>query len=197
MVGGIEFGIGTEHPKGTSLLCRRYNRAVPQLDFVTVESCREDISAAFEKHVSIIGVLVPGGSAIEMGSTSVAGALTKGDLDILVSIESQLFDAAVEALKTRYSVHQPENWHATYASFVDPNERAPEVGVQLAVAGSSVDKAMRRFPELLRRDPILRDRYNALKQAFEGGDPVEYATAKGAFIEDCLRGADDERPRLG
>lgn len=106
--------------------------------------------------------------------------------------ESQLFDAAVDALKTRYSVHQPENWHATYASFADPHERSPEVGIQLAVAGSGVDKAMRRFPALLRRDPIMRDRYNALKQSFEGGDPVEYVTGKGAFIQECLEGADDE-----
>src|SRR4051812_26865206 len=91
---------------------------------------------AFEEHRARVVELLPGVEVEHVGSTSIPGALTKGDLDLLVRVEASDFDRAVAALRGLYSIHQPENWTSTYASFVAGAERRLPVGVQLAVIGS-------------------------------------------------------------
>jgi len=121
-----------------------------------------------------------------MGATAVPGALTKGDLDLLVRVSAEEFVPAVETLQAQYEIHQPENWTETYASFKEVAAEMP-VGLQLVVAGSDLDRAFVELRALLRKSPDLLERLNELKRSFEGGDPDAYVEAKGALIEDLLQ----------
>jgi uncharacterized protein len=95
--------------------------------------------AAFESHRDQVRKLLPDAEVEHVGATSVPGALTKGDLDLLVRVEPGRFEPAVAAMRGAYAIHQPENWTQTFASFVDPEAGEVPVGVQLAVAGSAED----------------------------------------------------------
>ena len=134
---------------------------------------RAVISAAVVEHV---------------GSTSIRGALTKGDVDLLVQVEAGDFDAAVAALRVLYEVNQRENWTATFASFKDDTSFALPFGAQLAATGSDAFHFV-RLRDRLASDPVSLDRYNAIKRSHEGGDMHAYRTAKGEFIEQLLADA--------
>jgi GrpB-like predicted nucleotidyltransferase (UPF0157 family) len=98
------------------------------------------------------------------------------------------FEPAVLALRSAYAVHQPENWTASFASFVDPNATDPPVGVQLAVSGSDEEALFEPFVEALTEDPTLLDEYNALKTRLDGADYERYTREKGEFVERVLKG---------
>jgi GrpB-like predicted nucleotidyltransferase (UPF0157 family) len=144
------------------------------------------VDAAFHAHRARIATALPAAAIEHVGSTAIPGALTKGDLDLLVRVSAERFAPAVEALRGLYAVHQPENWTPTYASFVDAGARDPPVGVQLAVAGSADDALFAPFRDALIADPGLLAQYNALKRSLDGADLAHYTTAKGAFVERVL-----------
>ena len=142
--------------------------------------------SAFESHRDRVRALVPEAEVEHVGATSVPGAMTKGDLDLLVRVEPERFERAVAALRGAYAVHQPENWTPTFASFVDPQATELPVGVQLAVAGSADEALFGPFREALIRDPALLAEYNALKLRLDGEDYERYTEAKGEFVERVL-----------
>lgn len=132
--------------------------------------------------------LLPTTAELEhIGATAIPGALTKGDLDILVRVQADDFAPSVMVLSDQYTVHQVQNWTSTLASFIDPTEAEPEVGVQLVVAASPDDALFGPFRDALIADPDLLQQYNALKQRLDGTDYATYTAAKGEFIEQALR----------
>lgn len=147
------------------------------------------VAAAFAAHLARIGAALPAAEIEHVGATAIPGALTKGDLDLLVRVPAPEFAAAVATLRTMYTVHQPENWTPTYASFADAAASDPPVGVQLAVAGSADDALFGPFRDALIADPALLAQYNALKRELDGADYAHYTAVKGAFVERVLAAA--------
>jgi GrpB-like predicted nucleotidyltransferase (UPF0157 family) len=147
---------------------------------------RAAAQAAFETHRERIFELLPEAEIEHVGSTSIPGALTKGDVDLLVRVEDDAFAGASATLQEQYAVHQPENWTPTYASFKDPETSDPSVGVQLAVTGSADDALFGPFREALIRDPALLAEYNELKLRHDGDDYERYTEVKGEFVERVL-----------
>jgi GrpB-like predicted nucleotidyltransferase (UPF0157 family) len=143
--------------------------------------------AAFELQRDLVLVLVPGAEVEHVGSTAVPGALTKGDLDLLVRVDPAAFPTAVGMLSSHYAVHQPKNWTRTLASFKDPSSHQPEVGIQLVVAGSPDDRLFGPFRDALIHDPALLTEYNELKRRLDGADYERYTEQKGQFVEGVLR----------
>jgi GrpB-like predicted nucleotidyltransferase (UPF0157 family) len=105
----------------------------------------------------------------------VPGALTKGDLDLLVRVEGRHFPEAVALLTSAFAINQPEVWSETFASFSEEPAGEIAVGVQLVVAESEDDRLFVEWRERLTSEPELLERYNQLKGAFieaELGGPV-------------------------
>ena len=148
---------------------------------------RDATRSAFDSHRRQIIQLMPGSEVEHVGSTAVPGALTKGDVDLLVRVSSDQFGRAVKALGDVYSVHQPDEWTPRYASFVAPGEKDPPVGVQVAVAGSQEDRFFGPFRDALIADPELLAEYNALKRRLDGAEYERYTDAKAEFVERTLR----------
>jgi GrpB-like predicted nucleotidyltransferase (UPF0157 family) len=154
---------------------------------------RAAAEGAFDAHRARIAELLPEADIEHVGSTSIPGALTKGDVDLLVRVEEGAFATASATLRELYAVHQPENWTPTYASFSDPEAADPPVGVQLAVKGSPDDALFGPFREAMMSDPALLAEYNALKLRLDGADYERYTKVKGEFVERVL-GRSGRRP---
>jgi GrpB-like predicted nucleotidyltransferase (UPF0157 family) len=161
------------------------------LRFVPQEELWPLVDRAFQLHSREVRTLVPSAQVEHVGATATPGALTKGDLDLLVSVESHTFPAAVDALGERYDLEQRENWTETFASFAEAGDLP--VGIQLVVAGSDIEVAFRSLRRLFRTRPALLEQSNALKRRFEGGDPAAYARAKQELLEAQLRELDPGR----
>ena len=63
----------------------------------------------------------------------------------------------------------------------------PPVEVALTVIGTLTDLHHGRAWQLLREDPDLVERYNAMKRAHEGGSIDDYNAAKRSFFYDNFR----------
>jgi GrpB-like predicted nucleotidyltransferase (UPF0157 family) len=151
------------------------------------EEVRDLAEAVFHEQRVAVLALLPGAKVEHVGATAVPGALTKGDVDLLVRVRRPDFAAAVGVLCGRYAIHQPHNWTPTLASFKAPHAAELDVGIQLVVEGSDADGFFGPFRDALISSPALLAKYNQLKQGLDGLDYERYTERKGQFIERVLR----------
>jgi GrpB-like predicted nucleotidyltransferase (UPF0157 family) len=164
----------------------RSTRIVARIRIRPESEIRKAAQSAFVEHRGRVLRLLPDAEVEHVGSTAIPGALTKGDVDVLVRVTIHDFDDAVSQLRSMYAVHQPHNWTPTLASFADRDADDPPVGVQLVVAGSADDRLFGPFREALIRDPALLAAYNALKRSHDGDHYQHYTDVKGEFVRDVL-----------
>lgn len=151
------------------------------------EDVRDLAQAAFDEHRRAVLALLPRADVEHVGATAVPGALTKGDVDLVVRVNEPDFPTAVEILSRRYAIHQPHNWTPTLASFKASEAADLGVGIQLVVEGSAADGFFGPFRDALINSPALLAEYNQLKQRMDGLDYERYTERKGAFVERVLR----------
>jgi GrpB-like predicted nucleotidyltransferase (UPF0157 family) len=149
---------------------------------VREEEIRERVAGVFARRRAEFEEMLPGARIEHVGSTSVPGSLTKGDLDICVIVSGEEFERASRVLADRFVVHQPENWSPTLASFTAPSEDGIDVGVQLVSAGSPDERYFVGWRDRLRADPELRAGYDELKRRHRDGGMDAYRAAKEKLI---------------
>jgi len=132
-----------------------------------------------------------GGRLDLVGGSSVAGALTHGDIDLHLRVPPAEFPATVERMHDLYVDARPEIWQPTLAVF----ERIgmPPVGVAVTPLGSEHDDRFSRSWTMLRAHPELVTEYNAMKRAADGPDGCGYEARKSAFFDRILGISVDER----
>lgn len=150
------------------------------------EDIRSIVEAVFDRERRRIAKLLPRADVRHIGSTSIPGSLTKGDLDLLVRVARVDFAAAVGALSEIYDQHQVEMWEDDFASFVLPFDGEIEVGVQLVIASGASDLLFLGFRDLLRSRPDLRDAYDEIKASHRDEDVDRYRAAKAVFIGEVM-----------
>jgi RimJ/RimL family protein N-acetyltransferase/GrpB-like predicted nucleotidyltransferase (UPF0157 family) len=150
--------------------------------FVPLEDVQQQVAELRERYCGRLAMLLPEADVQEIGATTLPGAITKGDLDLLVRVPAGAFVNSRGALGRDYAVHQLENWTPSFASF-KAAAREPDVGIHLVVEESPDDLLLRGSRDALLGDPALLERYNALKREHEGSDPDAYWRAKTAFFE--------------
>lgn len=153
--------------------------------FAPSQSYLQKVEDLFEEHRKKILYLVPTAKVEHIGATSVPGLLTKGDLDLQVSVSLPEFDRAVGLLQTEYSDRQLENWTESFASFKVERDSDIPVGVQLVIQGSESDIFV-KSRELLLAQPEKVEELNQLKQCHANGDMDTYIKHKGEFFTALL-----------
>ena len=155
------------------------------VSFAPSEVFRDRAVMLMAQEASRIQKLIPSARVEHIGGTSIPGALTKGDVDVLVTVAAADFPVAVDALRKLYAVNQPENWTPAFASFKDDTSFPLAFGAQLVTDGAE-PYAFLALRERLCCDPVALADYNAIKRAHEGRDDAAYREAKGGFIERLL-----------
>jgi GrpB-like predicted nucleotidyltransferase (UPF0157 family) len=153
--------------------------------FIPSEEYLQRIAVLVEEHRKKILRLVPTARVEHIGGTSIPGLLTKGDLDLQVSVLAPEFDRSVVLLQTQYSTHQLENWTESYASFKIEDSADIPVGVQLVIEDSESDIFV-KSRDLLLAQPEKVAELNRLKQSHAGGDMDTYIKNKGEFFTALL-----------
>jgi GrpB-like predicted nucleotidyltransferase (UPF0157 family)/ribosomal protein S18 acetylase RimI-like enzyme len=159
------------------------------------EELRPVVALAIQRQTDRLGRLLPGAEVDHIGATAVPGALSKGDLDLMIRVPEPAFDDAVAALDSEYQRNHSEEWTPSLASFIEAPEVDLPVGVQLVVAGCIADRAFGGWRDRLRADSRLLADYNGFKTEHADDDYEQYTEAKGRFIERAIRdGVPDLRP---
>ena len=123
-----------------------------------------------------------------VGSTAIAGSLTKGDLDIRVRVTGRQFPAADLALSRVYARNLQSTRTRAFSAFESTDE-GMSVGVQLTVKGSPLDLFW-KLREVLKLRPDLRRAFDDLKLQFQGASMEDYREAKSAFFRRVRRTAE-------
>jgi GrpB-like predicted nucleotidyltransferase (UPF0157 family) len=130
-----------------------------------------------------------------VGSTSVPGCGGKGIIDLAILYPEGLLGRARAGLDGLGFQKQggpepfPEN-RPMRVGCVEHNGRLFRIHAHVIALGSPEHDELVWFREKLRRDPGLRQRYEARKQAILAmgiQDSLKYCEAKGAFITDALK----------
>lgn len=134
-----------------------------------------------------IWALLPGAELHHIGATSVPGAFTKGDIDILLRLPPDDFMVAVEVFKQHFQLKQPDNWTAEFASFGDDTKYALPVGLQVVVKDSENDFFLFLRDYFIENPEALHE-YNRLKVVNSAGGEERYWNAKNDFLTRILAG---------
>ncbi len=151
------------------------------LNFIPSNQISKKANFLFDKEKVKLLELFPNADIQHVGSTSIPGSLTKGDLDINIRVSKLDFNTTVNSLKQTYEVNQPENWTKTFASFKDDNMEIP-LGVQLTVKNSQYDDFY-KLRDLLINDSVLLKEYNEMKLKFHDKNIDDYRKEKSEFFE--------------
>jgi GrpB-like predicted nucleotidyltransferase (UPF0157 family) len=156
-----------------------------RVEFVDELAVRAAVSSVFESLYAMVAALLPEARIEHIGSTSIAGSITKGDLDICVQVEQSAFGEADRILSEQFARNVGSHQSASLSSFVD-DAYPVSVGVQLVALGGSEDFFF-RWRDLLRSSPEILQQYNELKRRWHGRSHDEYRAEKAAFIERFLQ----------
>lgn len=129
--------------------------------------------------------LVPDAELHHIGATAIPGALTKGDLDVLMQVAPLQFKAAIIALKQQFDVKQKENWTAEFASFGDDASYELPIGIQVVVKGSK-DDFLLFLRDYLIANPDALAEYNRIKISTCEHGTKPYWSAKNEFLTKIL-----------
>lgn len=141
---------------------------------------REAEAILREQRAALAEAGIPGSLEL-VGGSSVDGALTKGDVDLHLRVDTAAFDDTVSLLRGRFAVVHPEIWSATLATFEVP--AALPTGLAVTPLGSEHDLRFSRVWRLIAADPALVAEYNAAKREATAAD---YEERKSLFFDRVL-----------
>ena len=139
-----------------------------------------------------------------IGSTAVPGCGGKGIIDLAILYPGGLLARAKAVLDGLGFQKQggpepfPED-RPMRVGCVEHAGRPIRIHAHVIALGSEEHGELVWFRDTLRRDPALRQRYEARKQAILAmgiQDPLAYCDAKGAFIADALKERQPRRKRV-
>ena len=140
----------------------------------------------FETEKTRIQTLLPDSRIEHIGASAIDGAISKGDLDLFVGIESNQFETAIGLLGT-IDYFEYDGTPRTKSHCMLKNTKSEEdVAIQLVENGSEFEFFI-RFRDRMRADPQLVEEYNELKRRCTGMEPDAYRAVKSAFVERVLR----------
>ncbi|MET0397718.1 MAG: GrpB family protein [Longimicrobiaceae bacterium] len=131
--------------------------------------------------------IVPGAGLHHIGATALPGALTKGDVDVLVRVAPARFPAVVEVLGRHFAVKQPANWTASFASFGDDDGYELPLGIQVVVEGGAEDFFLFLRDHFVSNPRALAE-YDRLKTVHAPDGAEAYRRAKADFLGSIMEG---------
>lgn len=156
-----------------SMLLKKSDELLPQVERV--------LARLFSR----ISALLPEAELHHIGATALPGALTKGDIDVLLRVPLRRFSTAVDVLRQHFQIKQAVNWTPEFASFGDDTGYELRVGIQVVIKDSSMDFLLFLHDHFL-HNPQALDEYNRLKTAHSDADHEHYWKAKDEFLSRIL-----------
>jgi GrpB-like predicted nucleotidyltransferase (UPF0157 family)/RimJ/RimL family protein N-acetyltransferase len=140
---------------------------------------------------------IPAARIEHIGSSAIEGAVSKGDLDIFVGVEPELFQDAIISIKSLGFQIKAESFRNESLCQFEWHDYPLPVGLQLAMNRSEFEFFL-AFRDRMNADADLRSSYNQLKRQACDLNEDEYRRVKSKFIENVLRGREIlfETPRF-
>ena len=125
----------------------------------------------------------------EVGASSIPGAWSKGDLDLMAAVPATEFEARREALVAHGYVEKQGTLRTPELCMLEWREGPEAHALQLVAVGSEFEALFLTLRDRLRASPALLAQYNAVKQAHRADSDADYRAAKALFIAAVLAGS--------
>ena len=120
-----------------------------------------------------------------IGSSSVKGAISKGDLDVFIGVHQSSFEMGVEKVKTIGFYEKDGTLKTESLRMMITDKYREDVAIQIVANGSEFECFI-QFRDILRSSVELVEEYNRLKLECKGMSHDEYRDIKSSFIEGVL-----------
>ncbi|MCU8225455.1 GrpB family protein [Vibrio vulnificus] len=131
-----------------------------------------------------IKALVPAAEIEHISASSIPMAVSKGDLDIYVGVNSAELEKVVRLL-TKAGLQEKINTLRTPELCMLESTLANDVALQVVAKGSELECFL-KFRDKLRANAFLVQQYNELKISCEGLSQESYREKKSVFVEYVL-----------
>lgn len=151
------------------------------------------VQALFDRSAAALAAVLPGARVEHIGSSSIPGALSKGDLDIAVIVDPASHAQVVARLCDEgFEIKTDTLRTPALCMLIAPAAWAQghDLALQIVAAGSEFEDFL-RFRDALRADPALVAAYDEVKRRHWAEGEDAYRTAKARFIESVLEAAGD------
>lgn len=144
------------------------------------------IDAIFNELYESLLSISPNFRVEHIGSSSIPGAVSKGDLDIFIGVTQEEFNRTIQLLESIGFYEKTDTLRTESLRMMVTDSYEEDVAVQL-VANGSEHESFLEFRDKLRSNPDLVSRYNQLKFDCKGLAHDNYREVKSAFIETVLK----------
>jgi len=155
------------------------------MKFLGPEQYQKIACEVFDKLSAKINVLIPQSSVEHIGSSSVPGIISKGDLDIFVGVQKDAFGSAIKLIESLNFSIKKNTLRTDSLCMFESDQYSIDVAIQLVEIGSKFENFL-IFRDSLLKNKNLRIEYNQLKKDAEELDANEYRKIKSQFIEKVL-----------
>lgn len=157
------------------------------MELFPADAYQAALAARFDAVAAPLRAWVPEGRLEHIGSSSVPGAVSKGDLDLCLIVPAAAHADTVARLQAQGYEEQLDTLRTPELCMLNAPSTWPEHAVQVVAAGSEFEDFL-QFRDALRADAELVQQYNAIKQAHAGSGEAAYRAAKSDFIARVLQG---------
>jgi len=144
------------------------------------------IDAIFNELYESLLYISPNFRVEHIGSSSIQGAVSKGDLDIFIGVTQEEFNQTIQLLESIGFYEKTDTLRTESLRMMVTESYEEDVALQL-VANGSEHESFLEFRDKLRSNPDLVSRYNQLKFDCKGLAHDNYREVKSAFIETVLK----------
>ena len=155
------------------------------MKFVDREKYVEKANKTFEKVKEAVLKIIPNAQVEHIGSSSIKGAISKGDLDIYVGVSQEYFDQAIPLIKRLGFNEKKDTLRTTSLCMFEIDDYEIDTAIQLVAKGSEFESFL-YFRDALNNSSHLVSKYNQLKKSCIGMSEDDYRYKKSKFIESVL-----------
>lgn len=155
------------------------------MKFLKPEEFVDVLNQIFATLKSRILQVLPQGEVDHIGSSAIKGAISKGDLDILVRVRSDEMAEAIKAIESLGFKIKEGTLRTESLCMLVTAEFNEDVAIQLIAQGSEFEDFL-LFRDKLNSNPDLVMQYNQLKLKSTNLTPDEYRIKKSEFIQKIL-----------
>jgi GrpB-like predicted nucleotidyltransferase (UPF0157 family) len=149
------------------------------------EDYSEHVNALFATLSSELLSVLPDARVEHIGSSSVPGSISKGDLDVFVGVDQSQFNKALVLIKTLGFYEKEGTFRSDELCMLVTDKFNYDVAVQLVSNGSEFEDFL-RFRDLLIGNTEFIKEYNNVKWLAQSLDENEYRQKKSIFITKIL-----------
>jgi GrpB-like predicted nucleotidyltransferase (UPF0157 family) len=154
------------------------------MKFYSAEEYQVSCEEQFQRYQREILTLLPDAVIEHIGASSIPMAVSKGDLDILVGVDSAELEEAVKLLTTLGFQEKVDTLRTPELCMLEATS-GEDVAFQVVANGSEFECFL-DFRDKLRKNTSLVQQYNELKMSCTGWSQDDYRLKKSAFVEHVL-----------